>query len=265
VPDTTGDTSGSVAAPVALADGSQYDEKYYRDGLGPIAYGRTNQWLGHFANVADGLIRMVAPKTVLDVGCAFGMLVESLWDRGVRAEGIDISSYAISQVRPDIRPYVRIGRATEPLGGPYDVISCIEVLEHVAHEEIAPAIARMAAATDVILFSSSPDDFAEPTHVSVRPPLAWIRDFADAGFGIDLSADPTFLAPHAIVFRRARERQSEDVQMLGARLVRERVVSNARLGAIMAANAETKKARAHAAALTAEVETLRRQLAARGG
>jgi len=251
------DARGSDAAPLAVDDGSEYDEKYYREGLGPVAYARTNTWLNHFAGVADGIIRTVAPKTVLDVGCAFGMLVESLWDRGVRAQGIDISSYAISQVRPDIRPYVRVGRATEPLGGPYDLIVCIEVLEHIAYDDIAPAIARMAAATEVILFSSTPDDFTEPTHVSVRPPLAWIRDFADAGFAIDLIADPTFAAPHAIFFRRAKERQSEDIQMLGARLVRERSVSHARLRSMMAATAEAKKLQAQLeAARAARPDTL---------
>jgi len=243
---------------VAAIDGSQYDEKYYREGLGPIPYARTNTWLGHFGGVADGIIRMVAPKTVLDVGCAFGMLVESLWDRGVRAEGIDISSYAISQVRPDMVPYVRVGIATEPLGGPYDLITCVEVLEHVPADEIAPAIAHMTAATDVILFSSTPEDFAEPTHLSVRPPLAWIRDFADAGFAVDLRSDPTFLAPHAILFRRAEERQSEDVQILCARLVRERVMSQQRYGAMMAARNEVKRLRGQAAELTTQLEAYRR-------
>ena len=49
------------------------------------------------------------PQTVLDAGCAMGMLVAALRDLGVEAYGVDLSEYAISQVREDIRPYCAVG------------------------------------------------------------------------------------------------------------------------------------------------------------
>lgn len=47
-----------------------------------------------FAGLADEIIERHHPKTVLDCGCATGVLVKALQDRGVDASGIDISEYA---------------------------------------------------------------------------------------------------------------------------------------------------------------------------
>lgn len=45
----------------------------------------------------------------------------------------------------------------------------------------ATAVANMAASTDTVLFSSSPRDFEEVTHVNVRPPLSCYSVRTDCG------------------------------------------------------------------------------------
>src|SRR5581483_11386497 len=84
-----------------------YDAAYYRNYHtcdGPKPYERTRMWLDFFGAVADTIVRTIHPRRVFDAGCAIGMLVESLRDRGVDAWGADISEYAISKARPDLRP-----------------------------------------------------------------------------------------------------------------------------------------------------------------
>ena len=83
-----------------------YDEQYYlKNGCGPIPYARDEpHWLRFFDMIADQIILSLSPKRVFDAGCAMGFLVESLWDRGVEAWGVDISEYAISRVRKDMAP-----------------------------------------------------------------------------------------------------------------------------------------------------------------
>ena len=56
-----------------------YDAPYY-DNYNGEAYGRTEHWLTFFDNIADNIVRSLQPKSVLDVGCAFGLLVERLRD-----------------------------------------------------------------------------------------------------------------------------------------------------------------------------------------
>ena len=73
-----------------------YDEDYYKyyDQQG---YSRSAEWLEFFGLIADLIVEKLNPKTALDAGCAYGLLVESLRDRGVEAFGIDVSSYAIAR------------------------------------------------------------------------------------------------------------------------------------------------------------------------
>ena len=55
-----------------------------------------------------------------------------------------------------------------------------------------------------MLFSSTPSDYAEQTHLNVQPPEYWAGLFARASFYRDVDLEATFVAPHAVVFRRHR-------------------------------------------------------------
>src|SRR5215470_14517740 len=93
-----------------------YDEHYYRACCGgPVPYERNDYWLTIFHGIADQVVRSLQPRKVLDAGCAKGFLVEALWERGVEAYGIDISEYAISEVRKDIHGFCRCASLTEPI------------------------------------------------------------------------------------------------------------------------------------------------------
>ena len=177
----------------------------------PDPYERNEVWLGFFSSIVEQVIRSLSPRKVLDAGCALGMLVEAFWDRGIQADGIDVSTYAIANVRPDMREYCRVGSIADPLEGSYDLVTCIEVLEHMPAAEAEAAIRNLTAVTDTILFSSSPDDFDEPTYINVRPPLSWMQLFAQHGFWPDLTYDASFLSLHAMLFRRRAEGLSSDV------------------------------------------------------
>lgn len=199
-----------------------YNEGYYRNydvGLqNPVDY-KTSEYTKNFLEgVAKKIVELYHPKVVLDAGCAMGHLVAALRDLGVEAYGIDISEYAISQVRDDIRPYCAVGSLTEPLPESmpkhFDLITNIEVIEHLYAEDAQVAIANMCSLTDTIVFSSSPDDFAEPTHVNVQQREYWAKIFAQNGFLDCIMSRPTFLTEYAICFQRTENwiRQVEDYE-----------------------------------------------------
>ena len=136
------------------------------------------------------------------MGCATGMLVEALRDRGVDARGIDVSAWAIGQVPAALRPFCKVGSITDELDGHYDLITCLEVLEHLPPSLAAEAVANLCRHSDAVLFSSTPDDFDEPTHLNVESGGYWARLFFRQGFVRDVDFDASFLAPHAVLFRR---------------------------------------------------------------
>jgi GT2 family glycosyltransferase/SAM-dependent methyltransferase len=179
---------------------SDYDENYYRSHCGGIPYERSEpHWGRFFDGIAKAISEGLGPKSVFDAGCAKGFLVEALRKRDIEAFGRDFSEYAINEIPAPLRQFCAVGSIADPIEGSYDLITCIEVLEHMTPEDGERAIGNLCSAAPVILFSSSPDDFNEPTHVNVRPPLHWLRLFAKHGFGPRSDYDPSYLCPWAML------------------------------------------------------------------
>lgn len=198
-----------------------YNAEYYKEydvGCGKVDYSDSEYTKGFLTQIAQKIADDLHPRTVLDAGCAMGHLVAALRDLGVEAYGVDISKYAISKVREDIRPFCKVGSLTEPLpaGLPdrYDLVVTVEVLEHLYEDEGRQAIRNLCQLTDKVLFTSTPDDFTEPTHVNVQQREYWCRAFFENGFMDDINYRPTYLTAHALLFRRSAniERQVEDYE-----------------------------------------------------
>ena len=69
-------------------------------------------------------------------------------------------------------------------------------------------MANLCRHSDTIFFSSTPDDFDEPTHLNVESGGHWAQLFFRQGFVHDVDFDPSFLAPHAVLFRQVAMRGS---------------------------------------------------------
>jgi hypothetical protein len=188
----------------ALPVSELFDAYYYAHDCGE-PYLRNDVWLNRFDAFAYRICQDIQPATVLDAGCALGLLVEVLRKRGVQAWGVDISEFAIQNVHEDIRPYCKVGSISEPFELPhYDLIVSIEVLEHLPKQQADQAIANLCQHSDDILFSSTPYDFQEATHFNVQPSDYWVECFARHGFFRDVDFDASFITPWAIRFRRQK-------------------------------------------------------------
>jgi GT2 family glycosyltransferase/2-polyprenyl-3-methyl-5-hydroxy-6-metoxy-1,4-benzoquinol methylase len=203
--------SGNLTLPskeqptLASANNGFYDATYYQNYCGEISYGRTEHWFNFFGGIADRIIYNLQPKTVLDAGCAIGLLVESLRNRGVEAYGADISDYAIQQVRDDLKPFCWTANLLDPLPQRYDLITCIEVIEHLQPQESEKLVENLCRYSDDILLSSTPLDYEEGTHFNVQDPEYWARLFAKYGFWHEVEFDASFIAPWAMLFRKLQE------------------------------------------------------------
>jgi 2-polyprenyl-3-methyl-5-hydroxy-6-metoxy-1,4-benzoquinol methylase len=185
--------------------GKQYDEDYFLHRIGDMdePYVRDNPaWKAIFARVAQAIATELSPKTVLDAGCGIGFLVQALRERDVDAFGIDISEYAIANAAEEVRPFCEVASVTDELTRRYDLIVCMEVLEHLPAQLASRAVDNFTRHTDAVLFSSTPEDFREPTHLNVQPTEYWVGLFGSRDFFRDVDFDASFVADHAILFRR---------------------------------------------------------------
>jgi 2-polyprenyl-6-hydroxyphenyl methylase/3-demethylubiquinone-9 3-methyltransferase len=102
-------------------------------------------------------------KKVIDVGCGGGILAESMAKKGAHVTGIDLSQKALNvadlhslESGLTIR-YQHIAAETmaEQEAGEYDVVTCMEMLEHVPDPgSIVAACARLAKPGGYVFFST---------------------------------------------------------------------------------------------------------------
>jgi len=182
----------------------KFDDYYYATSCGR-PYQRDDEWLNFFGTIAEKIKSEINPTTVLDAGCALGFLVEKMRKNDIQAFGCDISEYAISQTHESIKPYCWIASLTDPIQNRYDLIVSIEVLEHMNKAESELALKNLCNASDDILFSSTPFDYKETTHVNVNNPDYWSEQFAKHGFFRDINFDASFITPWAVRYRRRNE------------------------------------------------------------
>ena len=125
------------------------------------------------------LVELIQPQgKLLDLGCAFGYLIEEARKRGYEAFGLDISPYALAQ-ESHIPGLIEADLQSLPLhSSSVDVALLFDVLEHVAEPQLALGEVARILQPDGLLVGATPDpmffDREEPTHVFERPPSYWL-------------------------------------------------------------------------------------------
>lgn len=186
---------------------NNYTADYYESHLGVNDYIHNDKFINANRDLADNLIKCLHPSTVLDVGCACGHLVSAFRDIGIKAYGTDSSSYALDNVRKEHQEFFFRSALPnlvipDPFPKKYDLVTCIEVIEHIKESDSGKSILALTRLSDTILFSSTPDDFDEPTHINVHPISFWASEFAKVGFYPDMTIDLSFGPPQFVLFRK---------------------------------------------------------------
>jgi 2-polyprenyl-6-hydroxyphenyl methylase/3-demethylubiquinone-9 3-methyltransferase len=115
--------------------------------------------LGHIERLTGAL----AGKRVLDVGCGGGILAEAMAAKGAQVTGIDLAERALKVA---MLHRLEVGSAVDyrlvsaedlaaEAPGAFDVVTCMEMLEHVPQPaSVVAACARMARPGGWVVFST---------------------------------------------------------------------------------------------------------------
>ena len=192
-----------MTPPLTAGYTALYDEEYFARHCGSLPMSRlVPDRIEATREAATRIAEALRPSSVFEAGCAIGLLVEALWDRGITTHGRDLSSYALAQAREDIQPFLAQGSIAEPIEGTYDLVIAVDVLHHLEEQDALLALRHLAAAAPQLLFSVTSWKGDPRFYRTVRPQRWWLERLADVGLAPVPGFDASFIAPNALLVER---------------------------------------------------------------
>lgn len=126
---------------------SNYGNKQKHESSNPVQ----RALIGRFKAAAIELVKQARPRTILEVGCGEGYMLEVLADAdlGVELTGVDFSEPAINDARERLGDRatleVRDARELAADGRTFDMVMMLEVLEHIPNpEQMLPILGQLS-------------------------------------------------------------------------------------------------------------------------
>jgi len=139
-------------------DGTVYDEAYYEHGGHGSPYFSYNKGLlDHpgFKEYARLIVYVFKPNTVLEVGCATGIILRNLRALGVESIGIDISEYATKNAVCD--DVLQASAADLPFAdNSFDLVFGCHCIEHIPPFLLDKAVSEQARVSSRWVFHVMP-------------------------------------------------------------------------------------------------------------
>jgi len=134
--------------------------------------------------ISESILLDLRPKTVVDVGCGTGPLLEALRKRGCQVLGLEYSEAALQYCRRrkiDVRKF-NLERDILEDDLTFDVVISMEVAEHLPDKVAGRYVDLLTRLSSVIVFTAAPPGQGGTDHVNEQPPSYWISKFRAVGF-----------------------------------------------------------------------------------
>ncbi|SRR5258708_3498863 len=151
-------------------DFKEYDSDYFAGG-NKSGYDNYETCVGVVRDMFDMLYRSLdfKPKTALDVGCAYGFSVAKLRENGIEAYGVEPPTFAYNKAKEkNWGSFIFCDYLPElgTIGKTYDLVTAVEVLEHVPKEHLKRSVERLWELTGntMILMPNMANDWESAKH-----------------------------------------------------------------------------------------------------
>jgi SAM-dependent methyltransferase len=157
-----------------------YDEEYYeRDVEGPA-----NQSAPH---IARSIVERFSPRSLVDVGCGTGAMMEAFKRLGVSVLGLEYSKAGIERCKKRELEVIKfnIERDAAPERFSFDIALSMEVAEHLPASVAPKYVLLLCRLAPIVICSAARPGQGGVDHVNLQPKEYWIELFADNHRAID--------------------------------------------------------------------------------
>lgn len=151
------------------------------------------QWVDHDAlrsrdAMADSIVNDLKPKTLVDIGCGTGALLEGICNRGVNAVGMEYSDAGRAMcdkrklkvrkfnILTDAIPQDILGR---------DIAMSFEVAEHLPETGADRFVDLLCGLSNIVVCSAATPGQGGTEHLNEQPHEYWIAKFDKRGYEYD--------------------------------------------------------------------------------
>jgi SAM-dependent methyltransferase len=129
---------------------------------------------------------MLKPASVLDVGCGTGTWLQVWMELGVTdLMGLDGPYVSHDRLRVPAENYLAVDLTESlDLGRSFDLVSCLEVAEHIDSSHARTLVHTLTRHGDIVLFSAAVPGQPGTHHVNSAWPSYWVQLFGEQGWQV---------------------------------------------------------------------------------
>jgi SAM-dependent methyltransferase len=135
-----------------------------------------------YVRLADAIYQRWEPHSAVDIGCGTGLILARLAEKGVRVRGVDGSRQAIRSSPIGDRVMRWNLRSPLPALGPFDLVICTEVAEHLPAASARTLVSGLTSLGARVLFTAAIPGQGGRHHLNEQPHSYWEGLFAKRGF-----------------------------------------------------------------------------------
>jgi hypothetical protein len=136
--------------------------------------------------IVDFLVQVFSPSSVIDIGSSTGLFLRNFQDHNISdIVGVDGPWVPSDQLKIPASKFIAHD-LTKPinLNRKFDLLICLEVLEHVSLETGNLLIEEMSELSDVVVFSAAVPGQGGTHHINEQWPIYWATKFVNKGYKI---------------------------------------------------------------------------------
>jgi SAM-dependent methyltransferase len=148
-------------------------------------FGRRDHFRDDYHILATALLELLDFESIIDVGCATGLLLSEMDRAGKSVRGIELSPEVVDFLPLELKDKVLVGDFST-VDGRADLASSIEVAEHIVpsrSEELVDVLTSIS--TRWIFFTAASPGQRGLGHINCRPMEDWAALFEARGWEID--------------------------------------------------------------------------------